>query len=125
MEAQSSHISHQLTPTPARLTSGKYYTGNAICRYPSYLANSKSVKNHKDKEYSGQCLQVIGHGDGGGGPNEAMIERIKRMGNLDGLPNVSFGDPNDFFSNVRNECKEITEWKGELVSDIVYNDPSN
>jgi alpha-mannosidase len=39
----------------------------------------RSVRNHRDKEYSNSSLLVYGNGDGGGGPLASMIERLRRM----------------------------------------------
>ena len=86
------------------------YTGQADVREILY-----SVKNHKDKEYSKECLSVIGHGDGGGGPSVAMIERINRMNNVDGLPKTAFGNPSEFFQRIRDTSTGLAEWRGELV----------
>jgi alpha-mannosidase len=49
------------------------------------------VRNHKDKDNSNESLLLIGHGDGGGGPHPDMIERLERMTNVEGLPQVQFG----------------------------------
>jgi alpha-mannosidase len=76
---------------------------------------SDSVTNHKDKEYSHESMLVYGNGDGGGGPLESMIERLQRMEDVDGLPKVKFGNPNDFFSRVQHNSPDLIEWKGELV----------
>ncbi|KAF9899447.1 Glycoside hydrolase, 38 vacuolar alpha mannosidase, partial [Lobosporangium transversale] len=42
----------------------------------------RSVKNNRDTAYSNQSLMPYGNGDGGGGPQRAMLERIRRMANL-------------------------------------------
>ena len=31
-------------------------------------------------------MLLFGHGDGGGGPTEDMLERLERVGDVDGLP---------------------------------------
>lgn len=31
-------------------------------------------------------MMLYGHGDGGGGPTEEMLERVERLNNVDGLP---------------------------------------
>ncbi len=41
-----------------------------------------------------------GPGDGGGGPNREMIERIKRADKMPGLPKVKFESSKDYFSNL-------------------------
>lgn len=49
---------------------------------PLLLTSTKSVRNHRDKEYSNTSLLVYGNGDGGGGPLSSMIERLRRMRNV-------------------------------------------
>ena len=43
----------------------------------------------------------FGHGDGGGGPTREMLERARRMADLDGSPAcVAVGSPAEFFEHV-------------------------
>ncbi|KAI8098364.1 galactose mutarotase-like domain-containing protein [Gilbertella persicaria] len=75
-------------------------TYNAQCT-PEELV--RSVKNHRDKVYSNTSLLVYGNGDGGGGPLASMIERLRRMKNVDGLPKTEMVLPS---------------WKGELYFEL-------
>ncbi|RUP49390.1 hypothetical protein BC936DRAFT_142629 [Jimgerdemannia flammicorona] len=76
------------------------------------------------------------HGDGGGGPNGEMLERLERLRNVsfsrsttllmllepflpllqDGLPTVRSGDPTEFFQRVERYSKPLSSYRGELVN---------
>ncbi|KAF7726851.1 Glycoside hydrolase, 38 vacuolar alpha mannosidase [Apophysomyces ossiformis] len=90
-------------------------TYNAQCT-PEELI--RTVRNHRDKEYSNSSLLVYGNGDGGGGPLASMIERLRRMKNVDGLPKVEMSTPVTFFENLEKECDVLTTWKGELYFEL-------
>ncbi|KAL0082850.1 glycoside hydrolase family 38 protein [Phycomyces blakesleeanus] len=90
-------------------------TYNAQCT-PEELI--RTVKNHRDKEYSNTSLLVYGNGDGGGGPLSSMIERLKRMRDVDGLPRVEMSTPTDFYEKIERESPELTTWKGELYFEL-------
>ncbi|MEI2778363.1 MAG: glycoside hydrolase family 38 C-terminal domain-containing protein [Tetrasphaera sp.] len=59
-------------------------------------------------------LLPFGFGDGGGGPTREMIERGRRLGDLDGAVRVSFGSPAEFFAAARAELPSPPVWAGEL-----------
>lgn len=88
-------------------------TYNAQCT-PEELV--RSVKNHRDKVYSNASLLVYGNGDGGGGPLSSMIERLRRMKNVDGLPKTHMALPTEFFEKIEKTSEALPSWKGELVS---------
>jgi len=46
----------------------------------------KTVKNNKDKGLVNHSALLFGFGDGGGGPTQKMLDRMKRMSDTDGLP---------------------------------------
>ena len=56
-----------------------------------------------DHESSGTSLLVYGFGDGGGGPTRAMLERLRRMRDLQGLPRVRTATSDEFFATVVGE----------------------
>ncbi len=55
---------------------------------------------------SERSLYVYGHGDGGGGPTEEMLERARRLRDLDPLPRVELGTAWSYFEAVERECAE-------------------
>ncbi|KAI9490397.1 galactose mutarotase-like domain-containing protein [Zychaea mexicana] len=90
-------------------------TYNAQCT-PEELI--RTVRNHRDKEYSNTSLLVYGNGDGGGGPLASMIERLRRMKNVDGLPKVEMGAPSDFYEKLERETPVLATWTGEMYFEL-------
>ncbi|KAJ2780731.1 Glycoside hydrolase, 38 vacuolar alpha mannosidase [Coemansia javaensis] len=77
-----------------------------------------SIKKHKDVVYSNESLYLYGHGDGGGGPCEDMLERLRLVGDLDGLPRVKHAHPNEFYEHVDRTARDLVSWKGELYFEL-------
>ncbi|KAG0023171.1 Glycoside hydrolase, 38 vacuolar alpha mannosidase [Podila clonocystis] len=74
----------------------------------------RSIKNNRDLAFSNQSLLPYGNGDGGGGPQLAMLERLRRMKDTDGLPQCKMGGAETFFESVVKNAHDLQEWKGEL-----------
>lgn len=58
-------------------------------------------------------LYPFGFGDGGGGATRDMVENIRRMGDLEGLPRSHYGTLRDFFAETARQA-EGNRWVGEL-----------
>lgn len=87
-------------------------TYNAIMT-PSQLRFAE--RNFADHGGSSMSLVLYGHGDGGGGPTQTMIERARIAANLEGVPRVSFGTVRDFFADARAEYGTAApRWVGEM-----------
>ena len=56
-----------------------------------------NARNYKDHDRSAHSLMLFGHGDGGGGPTPAMLERLRRANDLEGLPRTVQRTPEAFF----------------------------
>ena len=59
----------------------------------------------------------FGYGDGGGGPTREMVERLRRMADLDGMPQRRAGRAGEFFDAVDAEIAAgapVPVWRGEL-----------
>ncbi|BFZ09579.1 hypothetical protein BsWGS_12618 [Bradybaena similaris] len=79
----------------------------------------KTVRNFKDKGRSNRSAFLFGYGDGGHGPSEDMLERLKRLQDCDGLPKVKLTSPDEFFSSI--ECENtnlLCRWRGELYLEL-------
>lgn len=49
------------------------------------------------------ALQPFGFGDGGGGPTEEMLERVRAAASCDGLPRTRFGSIHEFVASIHDE----------------------
>lgn len=58
-------------------------------------------------------LYPFGFGDGGGGATRDMVENIRRMGDLEGLPRSHYGTLRGFFEETARQA-EGNRWVGEL-----------
>jgi alpha-mannosidase len=77
--------------------------------------------NFKDHGWSDWSLMPYGHGNGGGGPTREMVERGRRMRDLDGAPRIHFGTTDEFFERVEHEAVEgapVPVWRGELYFEM-------
>lgn len=68
----------------------------------------KTVKNNKDKGRANHSAVLFGFGDGGGGPTQLMLDRLRRIEDSDGLPK----------SVVVSRCYTCTSARGVLYSFI-------
>ncbi len=67
-----------------------------------------------DKLVSDECLLLYGIGDGGGGPGEEHLERLKREKDLQGLAPVNQGFASEFFNRISKNIADYKTWQGEL-----------
>ncbi|MGI9053395.1 MAG: alpha-mannosidase [Ilumatobacteraceae bacterium] len=82
---------------------------------PAELAYS--VGRFAEHAWSGWSLMPFGYGDGGGGPTDEMLERRRRLADLDGMPRVEVGTAAEFFDHVDAEIAAgapVPVWRGEL-----------
>jgi len=70
--------------------------------------------NFKDKDRASESCMLFGFGDGGGGPTEEMLERIRRMKDIPGLPSVTIRKPQAFFARCEKDITDPIVWSGEL-----------
>ncbi|HMC03108.1 MAG TPA: glycoside hydrolase family 38 C-terminal domain-containing protein, partial [Cellulomonadaceae bacterium] len=75
---------------------------------------ARSARNFKDAGPANRSLMAFGHGDGGGGPTREMMERARRVANLEGSPKVVVEKPHDFFAKAEEEYAEAPVWVGEM-----------
>ena len=71
-------------------------------------------RNFADKGAATRSLAPFGFGDGGGGPTREMLEKARRLRDLEGSVRVEVGDPNAFFAAARAEYGRPPVWRGEL-----------
>lgn len=71
-------------------------------------------RNFADKGTATRSLAPFGHGDGGGGPTREMLEKARRLRDLEGSPKVEITGPTAFFEAARAEYPDRPVWRGEL-----------
>ena len=79
----------------------------------------RASRQFRDKGAASRSLYPFGYGDGGGGPTREMLERYRRMADLEGLPRVTIESPNEFFAAAREEYGSAAPvWSGELYLEL-------
>ncbi|MEO3974750.1 glycoside hydrolase family 38 C-terminal domain-containing protein [Streptomyces sp. CAU 1734] len=73
-----------------------------------------AVRNYREKGRGTRSLVPFGHGDGGGGPTREMMERARRLADLEGSARVRVEHPDAFFAAARAEYPDAPVWSGEL-----------
>jgi alpha-mannosidase len=74
----------------------------------------RDVHEYRDHERAAASLHVFGHGDGGGGPTRAMLERLRRARDLRGLPRTTPRHPQEFFDRLEASARDLRTIVGEL-----------
>jgi alpha-mannosidase len=73
-----------------------------------------NLSNFKEYDRARESYMLFGYGDGGGGPTPEMLERLRRMADVDGLPRVTIRPPGEFFERCAADIQEPATWVGEL-----------
>ena len=69
--------------------------------------------NRTQQENIDTLLYQFGFGDGGGGATRDMLEAVRRMEDLEGLPRSRYGGMKEFFQETARQA-EGNRWVGEL-----------
>uniref|UniRef100_A0A3Q3J1N8 alpha-mannosidase n=1 Tax=Monopterus albus TaxID=43700 RepID=A0A3Q3J1N8_MONAL len=78
----------------------------------------KTVKQNKDKGRANHSAVLFGFGDGGGGPTQLMLDRLRRVQDTDGLPKVKMSTPARLFSQLQADSALLCTWTGELFLEL-------
>ncbi|KAM7337898.1 hypothetical protein ACRRTK_004017 [Alexandromys fortis] len=78
----------------------------------------KTVTNNRDKGRTNHSGFLFGFGDGGGGPTQTMLDRLKRLSNTDGLPRVQLSSPEQLFTALERDSGKLCTWVGELFLEL-------
>jgi alpha-mannosidase len=78
----------------------------------------RAVRNYSEKGGGKRSLAPFGWGDGGGGPTREIMERARRLADLEGSPKVVVEHPDDFFKAARDEYPDAPVWNGELYLEL-------
>lgn len=90
-------------------------TYNSLANVEQVLYN---VNNFKDHERANESYLLFGFGDGGGGPTPEMLEQLRRMGDVDGLPRTQIRPPREFFARCEADLKDPLVVIGELYFEL-------
>ncbi|HZQ07298.1 MAG TPA: glycoside hydrolase family 38 C-terminal domain-containing protein [Anaerolineae bacterium] len=97
------------TRTLTHFPSSEVYISEANVKEVVYAST-----NFQDHDRARESYLLFGWGDGGGGPTAGMLEQLKRMRDVDGLPRVQIRPPEEFFHRLETDLKEPMVWVGEL-----------
>ena len=75
-----------------------------------------SWDTYKEKDINNDLLFAFGYGDGGGGPDQTMLENAERLKDLPGVPHLKQGFAGPYFHELekRIKGKKVPTWVGEL-----------
>ena len=79
---------------------------------PEELHNAQL--QHRQAAVHPEALVPCGYGDGGGGLNEAMCERARRLADLARMPRARWGGIEDFFDRLAQRGDRLPTWRGEM-----------
>ncbi|MEM6332293.1 MAG: glycoside hydrolase family 38 C-terminal domain-containing protein [Planctomycetota bacterium] len=69
---------------------------------------------HRQSHLHDESLFPCGYGDGGGGLNESMCERARRLANLASMPRAKWGTIEGFFDRLADLGDALPRWRGEM-----------
>ncbi|MFG2627458.1 alpha-mannosidase [Streptomyces sp. NPDC048473] len=76
-------------------------------------------RNFAEKGLATRSLVPFGWGDGGGGPTREMLEKARRLRDLEGSPRVEIERPSAFFAAAEEEYgSQAPVWSGELYLEL-------
>ncbi|MET9358642.1 glycoside hydrolase family 38 C-terminal domain-containing protein [Streptomyces sp. NPDC006617] len=79
---------------------------------------ARATRNYQEKGLATRSLAPFGWGDGGGGPTREIMERARRLADLEGSPKVVVEHPDAFFAKAREEYPDAPVWVGELYLEL-------
>ncbi|MET8975456.1 glycoside hydrolase family 38 C-terminal domain-containing protein [Streptomyces sp. NPDC004539] len=79
---------------------------------------SRAVRQYREKGNANRSLAPFGWGDGGGGPTREIMERARRLKDLEGSAKVEIEHPDEFFAKARAEYPDAPVWVGELYLEL-------
>uniref|UniRef100_A0A669EDM4 alpha-mannosidase n=1 Tax=Oreochromis niloticus TaxID=8128 RepID=A0A669EDM4_ORENI len=78
----------------------------------------KTLKNNKDKGRANHSAALFGFGDGGGGPTQLMLDRLRLVQDTNGLPKVQMSTPDELFTRLQADSALLCTWAGELFLEL-------
>lgn len=75
---------------------------------------AEAVGSNLQSHLHADLILPVGHGDGGGGTTEEMIERARRLSGLSGLPRARWASAEQFFRELEPVTARLPVYEGEL-----------
>ena len=91
---------------------------NSIDTSPDVKDTKKQIDTIKNKEHFEGRLHSFGHGDGGGGPTPAMLEKARRITNVPGLANSRYTTISEFMKEIEKVGAKLPTYTGELYLEL-------
>ncbi|GAA5198060.1 glycoside hydrolase family 38 C-terminal domain-containing protein [Rugosimonospora acidiphila] len=88
-----------------------------IDTYASALTGEElahAARGYTEKGVATTSLAMYGYGDGGGGPTREMLEKARRLRDLEGSATVTVESVSAFFDRAMAEYPDPPVWSGEL-----------
>lgn len=82
--------------------------------WPSPSKVTGVLNSLQQKAVSNERLVTFGFGDGGGGPEDAMLEMAERIKDLEGCPRVYYTTVGDFMKKLEANLYNPSTYRGEL-----------
>ena len=78
------------------------------------------ARNFAQKALTDRSMYLYGFGDGGGGPTRHMLERARRLADLEGVPRIEPMTSTEAFEAIEAESpgEELPVWVGELYFEM-------
>lgn len=108
---------------PASVFKWRSHSGDEILAYmqkvgyggeadANYIVRTRS--SNRQNDLVDASMGMYGYGDGGGGCTYDMLERVRRMSTLPGLPKVRTAHAKEFFAQIEPDAAELPVWDGEM-----------
>lgn len=78
----------------------------------------RNIADVTNKQGFEQKLLPFGHGDGGGGPTPAMLEKARRIKDVEGLPETYYTTASNFMKQAEEVADELPTYAGELYLEL-------
>ncbi|MFN8505427.1 alpha-mannosidase [Kouleothrix sp.] len=110
-------LAHFVTATDSpvkHVSEAQFYTYNAMMTGGEVFG---TWNHYRQKAINPELLYVYGHGDGGGGPTEGMLEAARVLASVPNFPQVRPGRVDAFFARLYERVWDdprLPTWVGEL-----------
>jgi alpha-mannosidase len=75
-------------------------------------------RNYREQAVSRDSALLFGNGDGGGGPQGEMIERLDRLDCAPGMPQLTYDAPEALYARLEQRADELPRYDGELYLEL-------